>query len=69
MSTTPVQMKVTNVKVSTKLRGHPRDDPEVRLSKTLSYILRHKADTDGTAIRQDGYVRVSEIVGYISSYR
>ena len=44
------------------LRGHPKDSPEVRLSKTLSWILRHGAKSEGLYMRTDGYVRVSDLV-------
>jgi 2'-phosphotransferase len=44
------------------LRGHPRDSPEVRLSKTLSWILRHGAKSEGIYMRPDGYVRVNDLV-------
>jgi 2'-phosphotransferase len=45
-----------------KLRGHPRDSPDVRLSKTLSWILRHGAKSEGLYMRPDGYVRVNDLV-------
>ena len=35
---------------------------EVRISKTLSYILRHGAKKEGLKLRPDGYVKVSDIV-------
>ena len=44
------------------LRGNPKDSPEVRLSKTLSWILRHGAKSEGLYMRTDGYVRVSDLV-------
>jgi len=44
------------------LRGHPKDSPEVRLSKTLSWLLRHGAKSEGLYMRPDGYVRVSDLV-------
>lgn len=47
------------------LRGHPKDSPEVRLSKTLSWILRHGANSEGLYMRPDGYVRVSDLVRVI----
>ncbi len=49
-------------KVSSKLRGLPKDTPEVRISKTLSYILRHGAQKEGVPIRDDGYVKVADLV-------
>jgi 2'-phosphotransferase len=47
---------------STKLRGRDHDSPDVRISKTLSWLLRHVADAEGLEMRTDGYVKVSEIV-------
>lgn len=47
---------------SPKLRGHPRDTPDVRLSKGLSWLLRHGAEKAGLNIRQDGYAKVSDVV-------
>lgn len=51
---------------SSKLRGMDRDSPEVRLSKTLSWILRHGAASEGLPIREDGFIRVDDIVCYVS---
>jgi len=48
---------------SAKLRGSPRDDPKTRLSKTLSYVLRHGAEKEGIRIRPDGFVLVNDLVG------
>lgn len=47
---------------SLKQRGHPRDSPQVRLSKSLSWLLRHGAKTAGLQIRPDGYARVSDVL-------
>ncbi|EMD39185.1 hypothetical protein CERSUDRAFT_112859 [Gelatoporia subvermispora B] len=47
---------------SAKLRGHPRDSPEVRVSKTLSWILRHGSKSEGIPMRPDGYVRVDDLL-------
>ncbi len=50
---------------SEKLRGNPaRDSPEVRLSKTLSWILRHGAKGEGLAMRSDGCVKVTDLVRF-----
>ena len=55
---------------SSKLRGLEKDSPAVRLSKTLSYILRHGAQKEGIPIRPDGYVKVDDLVrGVSSAYR
>ena len=45
-----------------KLRGLPNDSPDVRLSKTLSWLLRHGAQSVGLFMRPDGYVRVDDLV-------
>ncbi|KAJ7675796.1 KptA family-domain-containing protein [Mycena polygramma] len=47
---------------SQKLRGLPKDSPEVRVSKTLSWILRHGAKSEGLAMRPDGYVKVTDLL-------
>lgn len=44
------------------LRGHPRDSPEVQLSKTVTWLLRHGAKSEGLSMREDGYVRVRDLV-------
>ncbi|KIP02297.1 hypothetical protein PHLGIDRAFT_16631 [Phlebiopsis gigantea 11061_1 CR5-6] len=46
---------------SGKLRGLPHDNPEVRLSKTVSWILRHGAAQEGLELRPDGYARVHDL--------
>ena len=51
-----------NADKKTRLRGHPSDQEEVRLSKTLSWVLRHGAKTEGLYMRKDCYVRVNELV-------
>lgn len=45
-----------------KMRGRREDTPDVRASKTLSYILRHGASKEGLKMRKDGFVRVDELV-------
>lgn len=47
---------------SAKLKGSPRDNPKTRLSKTLSYVLRHGAEKEGLAIRPDGFVPVNDLL-------
>ncbi|KAJ7109756.1 KptA family-domain-containing protein [Mycena crocata] len=47
---------------SEKLRGLPKDSPEVRVSKTLSWILRHGAKSEGLAMRPDGFVKVTDLL-------
>lgn len=51
-----------NQKPSSKLRGLERDSPEVRVSKTLSWLLRHGAQSEGLSMRPDGYVKVTDLV-------
>ncbi|EIN09458.1 hypothetical protein PUNSTDRAFT_51732 [Punctularia strigosozonata HHB-11173 SS5] len=45
-----------------KLRGLPSDSEQVRLSKTLSWLLRHAAAAEGIPMRSDGFVRVSDLL-------
>ena len=45
-----------------KLRGDRRDEEDVRISKTLSWLLRHGAKSEGLAVRPDGYARVRDLV-------
>ncbi|KAF7298953.1 putative tRNA 2'-phosphotransferase [Mycena indigotica] len=47
---------------STKLRGLPKDSPEVRMSKTLSWLLRHGAQSEGLPMRPDGFVKVTDLL-------
>ncbi|KAJ4470152.1 KptA family-domain-containing protein [Lentinula aciculospora] len=47
---------------SGKLRGLPKDSPAIRLSKTLSWLLRHGAQSEGLAMRADGYVKVADLL-------
>ncbi|KAF9077995.1 KptA family-domain-containing protein [Rhodocollybia butyracea] len=47
---------------SEKLRGLPKDSPAVRLSKTLSWLLRHGAQGEGLKMRADGYVKVTDLL-------
>lgn len=49
-------------KLGAKLRGQVRDSPDVRISKTLSWLLRHGAKGEGLKIRTDGYVKVDDLV-------
>ncbi|KAI7825399.1 putative tRNA 2'-phosphotransferase [Gamsiella multidivaricata] len=43
----------------------PRTDSRiVRLSKSLAWLLRHNAQSQGIAIRPDGYVKVVDILGH-----
>jgi RNA:NAD 2'-phosphotransferase (TPT1/KptA family) len=40
----------------------------VRVSKHLSYLLRHGAEKEGLPMRADGFVRVEDIVRSSHSY-
>lgn len=39
-----------------------QNDESVRISKALSYILRHGAVKEGIAIGPDGYVKLTDIL-------
>jgi len=45
-----------------KTRGKPADPPDVSLSKLLSYILRHGAIKELLDIRDDGCIRLDELL-------
>ena len=45
-----------------KLRGSPRESEETRMSKTLTWVLRHGSQSEKLSMRPDGYVRVTDIV-------
>jgi len=45
-----------------KLRGLEEDSSAVRLSKTLSWLLRHGATSEGLPMRPDGYVNVIHLL-------
>jgi len=47
---------------SSKLRGLPRDSEETKMSKTLTWVLRHGSQAEKLAMRSDGYVRVQDIL-------
>ncbi|KAF8625027.1 hypothetical protein AX17_006941 [Amanita inopinata Kibby_2008] len=47
---------------SGKMRGMNKDTPQVRLSKTISWLLRHGAKGEGLVMREDGYVRVDDLL-------
>ncbi|EGN95113.1 hypothetical protein SERLA73DRAFT_143184 [Serpula lacrymans var. lacrymans S7.3] len=49
-------------KGGSKLRGREKDTPEVRISKSLSWLLRHGAQSDGLVLRSDGYARVADVL-------
>lgn len=54
--------KSRNKGPSPKLRGNPRDDPRVRVSKSLSWLLRHGANNAGLYMRDDGYAKVLDVL-------
>ncbi|KAI0272710.1 KptA family-domain-containing protein [Gloeopeniophorella convolvens] len=65
MSNPPKQKAARSSQSNGKpLRGLPKDSPEVRTSKTLSWVLRHGAKSEGLYMRPDGYVRVTDLVGF-----
>ncbi|KAI1315166.1 tRNA 2'-phosphotransferase 1 [Mortierella claussenii] len=43
-------------------RHHGPDSPTVKLSKALSWLLRHNAESQGVAIRPDGYVKIQDVL-------
>ena len=47
---------------STSRRPRAPMTPEVRISKALSYTLRHGASKEGLTLRADGYADVSELL-------
>jgi RNA:NAD 2'-phosphotransferase (TPT1/KptA family) len=47
-----------------KRRGRGPMTPDVRISKALSYTLRHGAEKEGLKLRSDGYANVKELVGF-----
>lgn len=47
---------------SARLRGHEKDSPAVRLSKTVSWLLRHGAKSERLPMRTDGSVKVKDLV-------
>ncbi|KAJ2120244.1 tRNA 2'-phosphotransferase, partial [Coemansia sp. RSA 788] len=42
-------------------RNRPDDSPDVKLSKLLSYLLRHGAVKEGLTIRDDGSIALDEL--------
>ncbi|WVO13661.1 hypothetical protein L204_101282 [Cryptococcus depauperatus] len=40
----------------------PPETPEVKTSKSLSYILRHGAEKEGLYIRSDGFIKLSDVL-------
>ncbi|WFD21105.1 2'-phosphotransferase [Malassezia caprae] len=45
-----------------KAQGRVADPPDVQLSKTLSYILRHGTQKEHLEVRADGYVRLDAVL-------
>ncbi|KAJ1553935.1 tRNA 2'-phosphotransferase 1 [Nowakowskiella sp. JEL0078] len=43
-------------------RSQRNENPDVKLSKMLSYILRHGAQKEGIPISQDGFVEVNDLL-------
>ncbi|KAK4056780.1 tRNA 2'-phosphotransferase [Microbotryomycetes sp. JL221] len=61
-STSQAQQPQRDSKPAKSARGRPTDDPDVRHSKTLSYILRHGAAKEGLVLRPDGFVKVDDLL-------
>ncbi|WWC73410.1 uncharacterized protein I206_107377 [Kwoniella pini CBS 10737] len=40
----------------------PPENPDVKASKGLAYILRHGAEKEGLSIRSDGYIRLADVL-------
>ncbi|KAJ1972365.1 tRNA 2'-phosphotransferase [Dimargaris xerosporica] len=51
-------------RVATNLRREPH--PLTRISKSMSYILRHGAEKEGIPIRTDGFVAVTDLLQHQS---
>jgi RNA:NAD 2'-phosphotransferase (TPT1/KptA family) len=51
-------------KNNSRNRGPRGDSPAVRLSKALSWLLRHNAVSQGIMIRPDGYVKITAVLGH-----
>lgn len=49
-----------------QLRGQAHNSLDVRISKTISWLLRHGAQSQGLIIRTDGYVKVDDLVNAAS---
>lgn len=45
------------------------DNPDVRLSKTISWLLRHGAQQEGIKIRADGYVLMHDLLEYLATQK
>jgi RNA:NAD 2'-phosphotransferase (TPT1/KptA family) len=40
----------------------PNESPDVKASKALAYILRHGAEKEGLDMRQDGFLKLKDVV-------
>ncbi|KAL7418196.1 KptA family-domain-containing protein [Mrakia frigida] len=49
---------------SSKLRGNPNEPLEARISKTVTYFLRHAADKAGLNVDGEGWVKVEELLDH-----
>lgn len=63
----PVPPASSSNKPPKTARGRPTDDPDTRWSKTLSYILRHGAAKESLKLREDGFVKVEDLVSFVLS--
>jgi RNA:NAD 2'-phosphotransferase (TPT1/KptA family) len=45
---------------------HKKDDANVKISKAMSWLLRHGAVLEGIEINADGFVRMGDVLNYFS---
>ncbi|ORX92135.1 putative tRNA 2'-phosphotransferase [Basidiobolus meristosporus CBS 931.73] len=49
-------------RTSGRTKGRQNDDPDVKLSKSLSYVLRHGAEKVGLELQEDGYASLIDLL-------
>lgn len=56
---------------STTPEVNPQNNPKdyVRMSKTLSYLLRHKPETAGITLEKEGWVNIHQLVNQINNHK
>jgi 2'-phosphotransferase len=42
-----------------------RNDADVKLSKALSWLLRHGAEKEGVKVNADGYAKMEDVLNYM----
>lgn len=52
--------------VNTMRKNKARNDPDIKLSKALSWLLRHGATSENVRITSEGYVRMSDVLDYLA---